>query len=720
MRETGASGLVYRFGSFELNPLEGELRKHGVHIKLQDQPLQILSLLLEHPGHVVSREEIQTKLWPPDTHVDYDNAINSAMRKLREALSDTSENPRFIETLPRRGYRFLGTIERLPRTEPETESTPAAEAPVGSVERTKPGRRMPAIAVASAIPLIAAVVVFWLKWRPDANPGQLTPLPLTAAEGWESDPAFSPGGDQIVYAWDETGKGSSSHIYIKMVGSGRAVQLTAAPESDFSPTWSPDGRNIAFLRALKQTRAIFMIPPLGGSERKLTDGDFAGSVSWSPDGRFLAAAEIKPPEHHSSLYLIAAENGEKTRLTTLPDGKSWDEGPRFSPNGSTLLFKRCSGPFHCGLYLLDLTSDYRPKERPRILRQESGAIGGAAWTVDGKEVVYALSGDTHWNFHLMKVRAEAGGQPQRLTFSGERTDSPVIANRGNRLAYIQDVDDVDLWQVQPGKQPQPFASSTRGEDSPQYSPEGSRVAFSSNRSGLMQIWVCDADGRNSVQLTHFAVGHSGTPRWSPDGRWITFDRQIDEGWRIFIMASDGGQLRRLTRDSGADEVIPSWSGDGKWIYYSGNRTGRFQIWKAATLAGKGTQLTHNGGFVAFESRDGQSIYYTNDEKPNTNDEKPSLWMLPLVGGQARPVLDSVYGRSFAVMDDGIYYLTQPRADGGSSINLHRFATDKNEELVRFKERAFSMGLTVSPDRKTFLFTTWARSGSNVMVVDDFR
>src|SRR5450759_2748778 len=105
---------AYRFAAFELDTRGGELRKHGIKIKLQDQPRQILVLLLEHAGDVVTREQIQKHLWRGRTFVDFDNAINSAVRKLREALGDTAENPRFVETLARRGYRFIALVSTQP------------------------------------------------------------------------------------------------------------------------------------------------------------------------------------------------------------------------------------------------------------------------------------------------------------------------------------------------------------------------------------------------------------------------------------------------------------------------------------------------------------------------------------------------------------------------------------------------------------------------------
>ena len=404
----------------------------------------------------------------------------------------------------------------------------------------------------------------------------------------------------------------------------------------------------------------------------------------------------------------ALENGDRLALTKPPGPRALDEEPEFSPDGRSLLFTRCTGSPICGLYLLDLAADYRPSGSPRLLRQERGDIQGSAWTADGKEVIYTLSADSGGSHHLMRIRAQAGPEPERLTIADGNTLWPAIAKRGNRLAYAQELFDTDLWQVHPGEPPSSFTSSTRDEFAPQYSPDGQHVAFSSDRSGLMQVWVCDGQGGNPVQLTHFDVGMSGTPRWSSDGARIAFDHQDEDGWQIYVMASDGGQVRRLTRKKG-DSAIPSWSRDGTWIYYASDQTGRFEVWKQPSEGGGvETQVTHAGGSVAFESGDGQMLYHMKDGISG-------LWALPLNGGEEKKVLDSVSNRNFFVVEDGIYYTPESATE---SVRFHSFQTGLDKEIATLRHVAD--GLTVSPDRKTILFSTNVEMGSNIMVVDNFR
>jgi DNA-binding winged helix-turn-helix (wHTH) protein len=276
MRQTETSEPVYRFSAFELDRRSRELRKHGMRIKLQDQPLEILLLLLEQPGEVVTREQIQNRLWPAGTYVDYDNAINSAVRKLREALGDTSVNARFIETFARRGYRFTGSIEPPPALVQTPEPTPAPDglsAQPEALSRRKLSTRVATIAAGTFL-VISIAAGWWLRPHRETKAETLRPLPLTSATGWEHAPSFSPDGDQIAYTWDGGEKPESSGIYVMRIGSGKPLRITgmataknSRPSPDGSPSWSPDGRMIAFLRSPDSTGGIYVVPPLGGLER---------------------------------------------------------------------------------------------------------------------------------------------------------------------------------------------------------------------------------------------------------------------------------------------------------------------------------------------------------------------------------------------------------------------------------------------------------------------
>jgi Tol biopolymer transport system component len=187
--------------------------------------------------------------------------------------------------------------------------------------------------------------------------------------------------------------------------------------------------------------------------------------------------------------------------------------------------------------LLDLSIGYRPRGAPRLVREETGDIRGVAWTADGKEIVYVLA-DYGWgNYHLMRIPVRSRALPERLWYAGEQWGMGVaIAPRGNRLGYVKNLYDSDIWRIQGQTPPQTFIGSTRLELSPEYSPDGKRVVFCSDRSGQMEIWVSDTEGGNPEQLTN-SEEFSGSARWSPDGRSLAFDRHLKQGWHVFVMAS---------------------------------------------------------------------------------------------------------------------------------------------------------------------------------------
>jgi DNA-binding winged helix-turn-helix (wHTH) protein/dipeptidyl aminopeptidase/acylaminoacyl peptidase len=339
------SARIVRFGAFEFNPHSGELRKHGLKIKIQDQPLQILVLLLEQPGQVVTREQVHHQLWPDGTFVDFEHGLNAAVQRLRQALGDTAANPRFVETLSRRGYRFVAPVQVEGVVETGTGESPG------------PHSRLQWVVGGAAVLLAAAGFFVWL-FRPARNAAPRA-VPFTTYPGRQITPALSPDGKQVAFAWDGE-KSENFDIYVKLVNAGAALRLTSNPANEYSPAWSPDGRYLAFCRdspvkpatdsssLAQQIFGIFVnhvdiwtIPALGG-EQKVGEAAGCGLLSWSPDGKYLALADkaaSRDPDAGQTdvidIYIISADGGAPHRLTS---GRWKNARPSWSRDGKWVYF----------------------------------------------------------------------------------------------------------------------------------------------------------------------------------------------------------------------------------------------------------------------------------------------------------------------------------------------------------------------------------------------
>jgi len=592
---------LLRFGIFDLNIQTGELRKAGLRMRLQEQPFKLLSVLLERPGELISRDELKRRLWGESEFGDFDQAINVAVKKLRSTLGDDADNPRFIETLPRRGYRFIAPITGMengaPTPSPVADKREAIATPSPSVHRSL----RYVIFIAGALILIASVATFVDRPRTHSfgvtSIGEFRLVPLTGALGFEMQPQFSPDGREIAYAW-VSGKHDMPDIYVKMLKDGKPVRLIPAQDrvGHLLPAWSPDGHYIPCVRferppelpvdsneslaeqikkrmAARPTAGVYLAPAIGGEEKKLFDVFEISDLRWSPDGNWFLTSERSQPGEPLSLYRVSIDGTEHRRLTFPPSNFYGDTLPAFSPDGKLIAFARNFSSGGIDVFVVNAGGG-----EPRRITFDGEHIRGIAFSQDGQEIIFSSARSGGERRALWRIPV-GGGTPGRLPFGSDDAECPTIPNVGNNLAYVESIDSDKIWAYDigaPGEAATPgriAIASRQHQAAPQFAPDGRRVAFASTRSGSWEIWVSSPDGSNAVQLTNFGNRQTGSPHWSPDGKQLAFDARPEQHSDIYVIDAAGGKPRPVTHSGNNDAVVPNWSRDGRWIYYASNAGG---------------------------------------------------------------------------------------------------------------------------------------------------
>ena len=713
-----------RFDQFHVDFSTGVLQRSGVRVPVQSQPLQALRLLLEAEGKVVTREELRRVLWPEDTFVDFELGVNTAVKKLRQALEDSADHPKFIETLPRIGHRFLVPVEWV--TEDSQKGTLAKSANSATAGGT-------AVASAPVHARIGSYSVGNLRWiavgctilvalggiavsrfvRSRAALPPIEVVPLVGLPGMENDPAFSPDGNQVAFAIRNP---ATSGIYTTVVGGEKSLRLTTHP-GDGNPRWSPDGRQLAFVRDSEEGVAIYVIPALGGAEHRLYSspaGINSRSFDWSPDGKILAITEIDADRIHTWISLLSLADSTTQRLTS-PSNQEEDCSPAFSPDGGTVAFLRGITPgVVSDLYVVP-TSGGEP--RP-VTRDNTWIMGAPAWTPDGRDIVF--SSTRAGLASLWRVSA-TGGTPRPVVGVGLSASGPSISRKDHQLVYQQKDFKYNIWRLDLSDErtrqgPPSIVISDKGPSlaRPHFSPDGKRIAFESDRLGYADLWTCDSDGSNCSQLTSLH-GTAGAATWSPDGRQIAFEFRPKQHSEVYLAEVGGGPPRLLETFPGSDNGGPNWSRDGKWIYFYSNHGGSIQIWKMQLNGGSPVQVTRKGGVVGAESSDGRFLYFAKFDVPG-------LWRMPLHGGQETRIFDQPFVPfswwDWGLTEKGIYFINS-QTSAPATVAFFEFATNKIFPIWALTNRPF-VGLSVSADGKSILYAQNEYSQSDIMLVKNFR
>jgi Tol biopolymer transport system component/DNA-binding winged helix-turn-helix (wHTH) protein len=552
---------VIRFGVFELDLQSRELRKSGIRIKLQDQPFQILAMLLARPGEVITREDLQKRLWPEDTFVDFDLSLNSAVKKLRQALGDDSENPRFVETLYRRGYRFVGPVNGASPSQPSTLEglSPAPEILAPQSEQAPPSgsvfagtrRRLFYSAVLAAI-LVSFVLYFFLRPVPPPRVFGYTQVTHDNRMKW----GLVNDGQRIYFT-----EADRDHMMLGQVAvSGGETAPLPSPFTDVGVSGiAQDGSALllgAWDRSVEKAN-LWSLPLPTGPPRRL--GDLvATAAAWSRDGNRLAFGR------DSAIFLANADGSQPQKLVSL-EGDAF--GMRFSIDDRRLRFSvrdLKSGSDALWEVRTDGTG-LRPL-LPGWSQPPHECCGN--WTPDGKYYVFQSFRNGRSDLWVLRegenwLRQPA--QPVQVTNGPLDFSSAVVSEDGKRIFTV-------------GQQPRgevlrydsksdafiPFLGGISASDLA-FSADGQWVAYVTVPD--QSLWRSKRDGSERLQLT-FSGTWAAMPRWSPDGKQIAFMRQtLKADWRAYAISRDGGEPQDLApgTDAGFD---PTWSSDGKSIALS--------------------------------------------------------------------------------------------------------------------------------------------------------
>jgi Tol biopolymer transport system component/DNA-binding winged helix-turn-helix (wHTH) protein len=561
------------FGLFEVDLESGELWKAGFRVKLQSQPFRVLAALLERPGQIVTREDLQLRIWGRDTVVDFDHSLGTAINKIREALGDSADDPRYIETLAKRGYRFIAPVGALSDPAARTATVPAAIDPAlpagpvtfvapsatpSAVTPSPPRRISDALLALAAILFVTAIVASYLigSDRASNTPPRIAQLTHSGhiAPGVDTMENLAAAVTDGVHLFAGTIDNGRDGIAAVSLADGSITPLNV-PDEVAGPALgdiSPDGSRLLLRDHLspESEQPLWAVPSVGGSALRIGNV-LAHDATWMPSSGGILYA------NGNNLYLSTINSSTPTLYATLPGRAFW---LRWSPDAKLLRFTIIDPLTHTTSLWQLSAADHKPAQLlPNFSRPSSECCG--VWTADGRSFIF--QSDRGGNSDLWRLSANAISDPVRLTNGPLAFRSPVAARTGNRIFFLGVDARSDLQRLQPSGQLTPergFLSSAVRVD---YTRDGRWVAWTDS-SG--QLWRARSNGEEKIQLTpdNLAVFLA---HWSPDGKHLALmAREPGKAWQIYLIGSEGDNLQPLLKES-RNAADPSWSPDGKSLVF---------------------------------------------------------------------------------------------------------------------------------------------------------
>lgn len=555
--------IPLRFGVFELDRDAMELRRNGVPIRLQEQPLQVLAALVERPGEIITREELQERVWGKETFVDFEQSLNKAVNRLREALNDEAGQPKYVETVPRRGYRFIAPVAGLPMEQPPALQSSVTEAP--PAEPVLHRKRIALIASLAAFLAIALGITIFLLGR---RPEKTRPVePKRMASAAFCCPTLSRDGKLLAYV-SGTG-GGVIHIWVQQTAGGQAIQVTRGSEGELGPDFSPDGTQITFVSG---SGHIYIAPTLSGEPRLIAKAH-GGYPLFSPNGEKILYWEDNKELADNKAMIVSVHSGESTSLNVTRDFLVHFR-PLWSPDGDAIIFYgvRKHEPDKPDEWWVAPLTGGEPTSL-RLPGEEQGVSGDSvrAWIrgKDGAEsIIYSVANGELWKLFRLRVssqgHAQISGKSELVTSGTGRLGYGLSVSEDGKLVYAIQTFTESIYEIPIDSRGQKSGPTVQlplleGVDyrSPSLSRDGRWLVYDASVAGESNsIRLKDLIGGADRLLDERGrkPGGGGETTISPDGSKVTFDRACKSGkWSddgeplpcSFIIPAVGGEPEQI-------------------------------------------------------------------------------------------------------------------------------------------------------------------------------
>jgi len=672
-------------------------------VQLEPRVMAVLVQLAERPGEVVTRDALLVAVGGGT--IVQEEALTHAISRLRHAFGDDPRAPRYIETIPKRGYRLVAEV--APDDTAET-------SPPGLLPRGPRGHPPWAGLIFIATLLVVFFFAVRREWRPDSptSPALLAGAPLTSYPGREAFPTVSPDGTRIAFAWNGDEE-EGADLYVVQRGAERPLRLTDAPGRAYLPCWSPDGTHLAFLHdAVEGGTVVRVVPSLGGAPRTLLESAPDGIIDgldWHPTDEWLVVSLATAAEAPRILHRLSADGGPPAVLFPPPADYAGDTLPALSPDGTRVAFLRGDGFGFTDVHVADLDGDHVQR-----LTFGQGRIRGLDWRADGKAVVFSSGTAFSGEFRLWSVDVETA-ELTWLPTRGTRSIHPSVAADAGVLVYAEEKYHRHLVHtvLDPASEaegePQPFVRSSASEYDAHHSPSGERVAFVSTRSGHPEIWICGRDGADARRVTSFGGAHREFLQWSRDERFLAYDAMTGSRSAIHVTDVEQGTTRPLTATT-ENQVLLSWSRDDTHVYYQALIDAEWHTMRAAVATGEVEKVLPFRTHMLAESADGTSLVYVKTGPA-------AVWRADRDGANESLLFEDPQGVLqcyWKATPEGILFYR--KRDGRFRLAFRGYRDDAAQELLPLPAVRWGL-LDVSMDGRSFLYDQLDRVETDLVVVE---